>query len=116
MKWPEWEHNGGNIPKAVNECFACEIAGIRFHKKYKQIKTYDDYNNSKISFRCEDCPLKWPNNKICFDADNIFKIIESSKDHDALLMLKAAIIIANLKRNGKKKKYTTYNKEPGNEH
>jgi hypothetical protein len=37
QKWPEWQHNGGNIPSVDHYCFACE----------------------ECHFHCSRCPITW---------------------------------------------------------
>lgn len=59
--WPEWEYNGGTIPKVENNCVACAYA----HELYKI---------SGSAFVCHDCPLEWPNGGVCWERGNLFKL------------------------------------------
>ena len=53
--WPRFKHNGGDIPRPLNDCFLCEYV-------------LDELN--RIS--CSLCPIEWGNGKKCFNKGTAF--------------------------------------------
>lgn len=49
-EWPEWEFNGGSVPGALNDCFACE---------YTKDLYSDPWGKTRYVPDCNLCPLVW---------------------------------------------------------
>lgn len=49
-EWPKWEFNGGHIPEALNDCFACD---------YTKAPFTDHRGVTRFQVECKRCPLLW---------------------------------------------------------
>lgn len=106
--WPEWTHNGGNIPSLKESRFACEAAFRRMPMSVPIVweRDYGAISTDPIPTihyqQCDSCPLNWPRDKNCSKKYNFFNIVETTKWGDVELIVKAATLIANLEWNGEK--------------